>query len=47
VMVAAVLARLLASEADRAALERFVRPTIRNWNGQTVGRVNPVAPLVA
>jgi L-asparaginase II len=47
VMAAAALARLLTSEADRASLERFVRPTIRNWNGQTVGRVNPVAPLVA
>ena len=47
VMVAAVLARLLVSESDRAALERFVRPAIKNWNGQIVGRVNPMAPLVA
>lgn len=46
VMVAAILERLLVSDADRMALERFVRPAIKNWNGQTVGRIGPVAPLV-
>ena len=36
VMMAATLARLLPA-ADRAALEPFVRPTLRNWNGIAVG----------
>lgn len=47
VMIAAILERLLVSGANRSALERFVRPAIRNWNGQTVGRIEPMAPLVA
>ena len=39
VMMAATLARLLASDADRAALAPFVRPTLRNWNGIAVGEL--------
>jgi L-asparaginase II len=40
-MVAAVLARLLPS--DRAALDSFARPTLRNWNGLAVGAIRPTA----
>ena len=36
--MAAIIARLLPlNAAERAALERFVRPTLRNWNGFEVG----------
>src|SRR5262249_32144365 len=41
VMLAATLARYL----DPAELEPFVRPTLRNWNGITVGSVRPAAVL--
>ena len=41
VMVAATLARFLPEAADGAALEPFVRPTLRNWNGITVGTIQP------
>jgi L-asparaginase II len=38
VVVAALIARFLPlSEAERAALDRFRRPTLRNWNGFEVG----------
>lgn len=47
VMIAGALARLLTSEEDRMALERFVRPSLRNWSGATVGGIKPVSPLVA
>jgi L-asparaginase II len=43
VMMAATIARFLKSDA--AVLERFVRPTLRNWNGITVGRLRPTAIL--
>jgi L-asparaginase II len=39
VILAATLARLLPD--DRAALEPFVRPTVRNWNGIVVGSLRP------
>ena len=45
VMMAATLARLLSSDADRATLEPFVRPTLRNWNGFAVGAMRPAAAL--
>ncbi len=41
VMIAATMARLLKSDADRTALERFVRPALRNWNGIAVGALRP------
>ncbi len=41
VMMAATIARLLPDARDRAALERFVRPTLRNWNGIEVGGLRP------
>ena len=41
VMLAATLARLLPQDTDRAALDRFVRPTLRNWNGMAIGSLRP------
>jgi len=40
VMMAATLSRLMPA-ADRPALETFVRPTLRNWNGIVVGGMRP------
>src|SRR5882672_2047200 len=38
VAMAAVIARVLpVAEEERAALDRFVRPVLRNWNGVEVG----------
>ena len=45
VMMAATLARFLPLDADRAALEPFVRPTLRNWNGIEIGLMRPTEPL--
>jgi L-asparaginase II len=45
VIVAATLARFLTSDEDRAALMRFVRPTLRNWNGVEVGGLRPTAAI--
>jgi len=41
VMMAATLARLLKEEA---ALARFVRPALRNWNGIAVGELRATWP---
>ncbi len=42
VMMAALIARFLPlSDAERAALARFLRPTLRNWNGFEVGALRP------
>jgi L-asparaginase II len=46
VMMAATLARLLKSEADCAALEKFVRHPLRNWSGVVVGEIRPAELLV-
>jgi L-asparaginase II len=45
VMIAATLARFLPGEADCAALEPFVRPILRNWNGIAVGAIRPTAAI--
>jgi L-asparaginase II len=45
VMMAATLARLLVDEADRAALKPHVRPSLRNWNGTTVGVLQPTETI--
>lgn len=46
VVTAALIARFgTLSEADRAALERFVRPVLRNWNGIAVGALRPAEAL--
>jgi L-asparaginase II len=44
-MMAATIARFLASEADRAALAPRLAPTLRNWNGTQVGALRPAGPL--
>ena len=44
-MIAAALARFMKSDEDRAALTRFVRPTLRNWNGIEVGQLRPTAAI--
>jgi L-asparaginase II len=46
VMMAAVIAKLLPLDLrDRHALERHVRPRLRNWNGIEVGQLRPAGPL--
>ncbi|HTS39465.1 MAG TPA: asparaginase [Xanthobacteraceae bacterium] len=45
VMMAATLARVLNADADRAALEKFIRPALRNWNGTLVGEIRPTAAI--
>jgi L-asparaginase II len=47
VMMAAMVARFLSDARDRATLERFVRPTLRNWNGLAVGCLQPTAVIGA
>jgi len=48
VMMAAMILRLLElSERERAMLEGFMRPTLRNWNGIEVGLVRPAEALMA
>jgi L-asparaginase II len=47
VMMAATLAGLLTLDADVAALEPFVRPTLHNWNGLAVGAIQPTEILKA
>jgi L-asparaginase II len=47
-VMAAVIERLLRlDERDRAFLERFVRPVLRNWKGTVVGGIRPSDALVA
>jgi len=42
VAMATVIARFLPlTGEERAALERFVRPTLRNWNEIEVGGLRP------
>jgi L-asparaginase II len=46
VTMATVIARLLTlSEPERAGLDRFLRPTLRNWNGTEVGQLRPAEAL--
>jgi len=48
VAMASVIARLLKlADGERAALERFVRPALRNWNGIEVGAVRPAEALMS
>ncbi len=47
VMMAAVIVRLMPIGcADRAALDRFVHPVLRNWNGIEVGRLRATQMLL-
>jgi L-asparaginase II len=46
VAMAAVIEKFLPlGETERAALGRFVRPTLRNWNGIAVGGLRPAEAL--
>jgi L-asparaginase II len=46
VMMAAIVARLLPlADVDRAVLDRFVQPKLRNWNGIEVGELRPTSML--
>ena len=48
VAMAAIIARFLGTSAEEgAALERFVRPTLRNWNRIEVGALRPAEALLA
>jgi L-asparaginase II len=47
VVITALLARFCAmSEYDRAGLEPFLLPTLRNWNGIAVGSLRPTKVLI-
>ena len=47
VAMAAMIARFLPmTDEERAALERFMRPMLRNWNGIEVGGLRPTAELL-
>ena len=42
VVMTALIARFCAlADADRAGLEPYLRPTLRNWNGIAVGALRP------
>jgi L-asparaginase II len=48
VVMAAMIVRFLPlSDEERVALERFMRPTLRNWNGIEVGGLRPTSELLA
>ena len=48
VIMAAMIARFAGwNGAARAVLERFVRPSLRNWNGIAVGELRPTAALLS
>jgi L-asparaginase II len=48
VVMAAMIGRFLSpDEAERTWLERFVRPTLRNWNGTEVGALRPADVVYA
>jgi L-asparaginase II len=44
-MMAAAIARLLNTDADRTALEKFIRLPLRSWNGIVVGEIRSTAAL--
>jgi L-asparaginase II len=47
VAMATTIARFLPlSEDERVSLDRFLRPTLRNWNGIEVGGLRPSADFV-
>ena len=46
VIMAALIARFMpVTDDERMALDRYVRPVLRNWNGIAVGGLRPAAPL--
>lgn len=46
VMLAAMLMRFLSAATDTRALEQYLRPTLRNWNGIATGSLRPTAALI-
>jgi hypothetical protein len=45
-MMAATIARLLRPNGtDQESLEKFARPTLRNWRGTVVGGIRPAEQL--
>ncbi len=47
VTMAAMIARYLPlDDGERAALARFVRPTLKNWNGIEVGGLRPSHAII-
>jgi L-asparaginase II len=47
-ITAAMIARFLALDpADRMVCERYLRPTLRNWNGIEIGQLRPTEALIA
>ena len=45
-VMAAMLSRFLPLDAaEEAVVARFLRPTLRNWNGLTVGALQLAAPI--
>ncbi|MFL5045035.1 MAG: asparaginase, partial [Xanthobacteraceae bacterium] len=45
-VMATMIARFLpVDDAERAFLDRFVRPTLRNWNDIAVGELRPASML--
>ena len=45
-MIAALIGRFLPADGeDRARLEPFAAPILRNWNGIAVGGLRPAGPL--
>jgi L-asparaginase II len=45
-MIATLISRFLpVDEEDRARLEPFAAPVLRNWNGIAVGSLRPSGPL--
>jgi hypothetical protein len=46
--MATLLARFLPLDGvDRQVLDDLMRPTLRNWNGVTVGALRPATPLTS
>jgi L-asparaginase II len=46
VAMAALILRFLRLDGEeRVAVERLVRPVLRNWNGIEVGTIRPAGPL--
>ena len=46
--MAALIARYLPlADGERTALDRYLRPVLRNWNGIAVGGLRPAGALLS
>jgi L-asparaginase II len=45
VMLAAIMLRFLPISLDTRAIEQYVQPTLRNWNGIAIGSLRPTPAL--